>query len=110
MGEYDIVDLREPVHLPEPSSLMQNLGVFDITDKAIMCSPRPQGSPPQQTAITGQTRGMVPETQHTVYTPGLQCFWQIIPRVEAEAINLHFMQMTTGNNGRSSSGTVLQVG
>ena len=108
MGEYDIVNLREPVDISHPLSLMQNLGVFDITDKAIMCAPRPPGAPPQQTAIMGQTGGMVPETQHTVYTPGLQCFWQIIPRIEAEAINLHFMLMATGNNGRAS-GTVLQV-
>jgi len=93
LGEQHAVSLRNDYNLmPNSTKLMRNLGVLDAAERSLLCAPSSPNNPRQQ-LISGQGSGLIPQVAGTVYTPSLNCYWQIIPQPPAKKVTIQFLHV-----------------
>lgn len=92
-GKFDSIEIRKDVEVDgESTAMTRNLGVLDITEQRALCNQIPNGAPYHE-AINGGRSGLVPAKSGALFSPGMQCYWQIIPTQPVQEIHLQFLHM-----------------
>uniref|UniRef100_A0A061RQ60 E3 ubiquitin-protein ligase RNF13 n=1 Tax=Tetraselmis sp. GSL018 TaxID=582737 RepID=A0A061RQ60_9CHLO len=83
--------LREDaVVAPRRGEPLLSLGVLPLDRRSVLCAPSPRGEP-REVLIRGQLRGVAPESSRSVFLPGMQCYWQIVPPQPVREMSLQLL-------------------